>query len=215
MKKGENVRLRSDGRFEARYIKSRDSTGKIKYGYCYGQTYDEAVEKREYQLKKIQKPKKLNLLILGAGVHGDDVYEISKALRVFNRIDYLDDNPFKVNVIGKWKDAEKFLESYPVAIVAVADEDTRKEWTAKLQDIGFIIPTLIHPTAFIPEGIEIGIGTVICARVTVSVGTTIGNHCIITSGSIVPRKAVLPDWAYFETDKWTYHKEEYDIPQKQ
>ena len=30
MKKGDNIRLRADGRYEARYIKSRDENGKRK-----------------------------------------------------------------------------------------------------------------------------------------------------------------------------------------
>ncbi len=215
MKKGDNVRLRADGRYEARYVKSRDDSGKIKYGYCYGQTYEEAVEKREYQMQrqKTKKVKRLNLLILGAGVHGQDVYDIAKELRVFHKIEFLDDNPFRENVIGKWMDAERFLEDFSVAIVAVGDEDTRKEWTRKLIQIGFIIPTLIHPTAYIPEGTEIGMGTVIGARVTVSVGVSIGDNCIVTSGSIVPRKTTIPDWAYFEINEWTYHKEDYVIPE--
>lgn len=45
MSKGENIFKRRDGRWEARYIKCRDATGKIKYGFCYGKTYREAKEK--------------------------------------------------------------------------------------------------------------------------------------------------------------------------
>ena len=45
MAKGENIFKRKDGRWEARYIKSRDILGKIRYGYCYGKTYREAKEK--------------------------------------------------------------------------------------------------------------------------------------------------------------------------
>ena len=45
MSKGENIFKRRDGRWEARYIKCRDATGKIKYGFCYGKTYHEAKEK--------------------------------------------------------------------------------------------------------------------------------------------------------------------------
>lgn len=44
-KKGENIYKRKDNRWEARYIKSYTSDGKILYGYCYGQTYREAKEK--------------------------------------------------------------------------------------------------------------------------------------------------------------------------
>ena len=45
MKKGENIFKRQDGRWEARYIKGHEVSGKIKYGFCYGRTYQEAKEK--------------------------------------------------------------------------------------------------------------------------------------------------------------------------
>ena len=45
MSKGENIFKRKDGRWEARYVKGRDLSGKIKYGFCYGKTYREAKEK--------------------------------------------------------------------------------------------------------------------------------------------------------------------------
>ena len=35
MKKGENIFKRKDGRWEARYIKGYELSGKIKYGFCY------------------------------------------------------------------------------------------------------------------------------------------------------------------------------------
>ena len=36
MAKGENIFHRKDGRWEARYIKGYELSGKIKYGFCYG-----------------------------------------------------------------------------------------------------------------------------------------------------------------------------------
>ena len=45
MAKGENIFKRKDGRWEARYIKGYQLSGKIKYGFCYGKTYREAKEK--------------------------------------------------------------------------------------------------------------------------------------------------------------------------
>lgn len=44
-KKGENIFKRKDGRWEARYVKGYELSGKIKYGFCYGKTYKEAKEK--------------------------------------------------------------------------------------------------------------------------------------------------------------------------
>ena len=45
-RKGENIRKRKDGRWEARYEKCRDKNGHIQYGYLYGHTYD-AVKKKK------------------------------------------------------------------------------------------------------------------------------------------------------------------------
>ena len=44
-RKGENIFKRKDGRWEARYIKGYELSGKIKYGFCYGKSYKEAKEK--------------------------------------------------------------------------------------------------------------------------------------------------------------------------
>lgn len=217
MKKGNNVRLRADGRFEARFIKSRDNDGKIKYGYCYGKTYEEAIEKREYLLNKASTKKrlKLNLLVLGAGAQGLEILDITKNLHIFNKVSFLDDNPSIDGIIGRWDDVEHFVDEYPVAIVAVADESTRMLWTKKLERTGFIIPTLVHPTAYVPDGVSIGVGSVICARSTISTGVVIGEGCIVTNGSTVPRKTIIPDWGYFDIDKCiTGYKEEYLIPKK-
>lgn len=45
MAKGENIFKRKDGRWEARYVKGYQPSGKIKYGFCYGKSYKEAKEK--------------------------------------------------------------------------------------------------------------------------------------------------------------------------
>lgn len=50
MRKGENIYLRKDGRWEGRYAKGRKSNGKLKYGYVYGRSYTE-VKQRLYPLK--------------------------------------------------------------------------------------------------------------------------------------------------------------------
>lgn len=46
-RKGENIFQRKDGRWEARYVKGHELSGKIKYGFCYGRTYKEAKTKVE------------------------------------------------------------------------------------------------------------------------------------------------------------------------
>lgn len=46
-RRGENIRKRKDGRWEARYKNGTDDNGKTVYGSVYGKTYREVKEKRE------------------------------------------------------------------------------------------------------------------------------------------------------------------------
>lgn len=46
-RKGENIYKRKDGRWEGRFIKKYDSTGKAKYGYVYAKSYKEVKSKLE------------------------------------------------------------------------------------------------------------------------------------------------------------------------
>lgn len=52
-KKGENIRKRKDGRWEARYRKGRKSDGSILYGYVYAAKYSEAKEKRDEAIRTL------------------------------------------------------------------------------------------------------------------------------------------------------------------
>lgn len=52
-RKGENIRKRKDGRWEARYIKYREPEGKIHYGSIYGKSYREVKDKRNRKISEL------------------------------------------------------------------------------------------------------------------------------------------------------------------
>jgi len=52
-----NIRLRSDGRYEARYLKGKDADGRVYHGSTYGATSEEAEENRKKQLEKLHEGK--------------------------------------------------------------------------------------------------------------------------------------------------------------
>lgn len=210
MRKGNNIRVRSDGRYEARYIKERDENGHIIYGYCYGKSFEEAERKRNNIVTETKKIKGMNLLILGAGTHGEEVYELAKTLRTFDNISFLDDFVQNDNVIGKWIEAKEKLNDYPIAIVAVGAASVRAEWQDKLADMGFIIPKLIHPTAIISVKSSIGAGSVICANAIVDVGARIGRGCIVSAGATVGRDAELADWEFLDNGESVLKKSRID-----
>ena len=95
MRRGDCIYQRKDGRWEARYIKGYDEvTGKAVYRAVYGASREEAETKRAQILDLYPTPSKdniedyhpeLNLLILGAGSHGKNVYEIAEQLGVLGK----------------------------------------------------------------------------------------------------------------------------------
>ena len=203
MRTGLNIRKRKDGLYEARYIKGRTEEGRIVYGSVYGKTLEAAAAKRQAERDKMtvrnNPPRQAGLIILGAGSHGAEVKEIAKMLRVFGRIDFLDDDTSKEGVIGTWQDAAKFRESYGCAIVAVGNRKLREFWLSRLTEMGYVIPTLVHPTAVISESAQIGAGTVVCANATIGTNAKLGVGCIISSSVTVARGATVEDWSHIDT----------------
>ena len=195
MRVGNNIRQRADGRFEARYEKGRGIDGKIIYGSCYGKTYEEAEQKRNSITGAVLPIKEMNLLILGAGEHGQEVKELAEGLRVFRRIAFLDDNKTD-GVLGTCSNPETFIGDFGIAIPAVGDSILREKWMRHLIRTGFIIPTLVHPSAVVSQNAEIGTGSVICAGATIGTGSKLGMGCIIDSGVVVGRNKTFPDWTY-------------------
>lgn len=199
MRTGANIRLRNDGRFEARYEKARTPDGKIVYGYRYGKTYAEAEEKKNKALAELSKQvhvRQMNLLILGAGGQGQVVKELAQDVRAFNKIAFLDDDPNNPYAVDICDNCAKYVNEYPIAIPSVGNNALRQKWIEMLVQYGFILPTLVHSTATVSPSAEIGYGTVVEAKVTVSANAKIGVGCIISSGAIIERNASVSDGAH-------------------
>lgn len=130
------------------------------------------------------------LLIIGAGGHGKVVKEIAEALGYTN-IAFLDDN--SPEAIGKIADSKAFVNQFQEAFVGIGNNKFRGELLARLEQEGFTIPVLIHPTAYVSKSAVIGKGTVVEPMAIVNANSKIGIGCIISVGSIVDHDAILED----------------------
>lgn len=198
MRTGDNIRQRSDGRYEARYIKRRDPSGRAVYASCYGRTYEEVARKREEALRRSIRVREMKLLILGAGSHGQEVRELAQRLNVFREIAFLDDDPTKAGVLGPCAGLDRWVEEWPVAIPAVGNRALRMRWLRDLAGAGFVLPVLIHPDATVSSSASLGSGTVVCARAAVGSGAEIGAGCIISSAATIDRYVALPDGTHVD-----------------
>ena len=104
-----------------------------------------------------------NLLILGAGQHGQVVKEIAESMNFFDKIDYLDDN--SNHAIGKFNDYEKYKDKYNYAFVAIGNTKLRMEWIEKLENAGYILKNIIHKTAIVSNSTKLENGIVVEAAI--------------------------------------------------
>ena len=189
------VYQRKDGRWEARYKKGVSSEGKTLYGAVYGNTREDVLKRRSLitgapETAEIGRSTEMNLLILGAGTHGREVYEIAESLHLFQKICFLDDMAKGANIIGKCRDAVQFRKEYPCAIIAIGDNRIRKKYAKLLQDCGFLTPSIVSPEASVSNKSKIGKGTVILAQARAG-EAEIGEYCILSSSSLVNSGAAV------------------------
>ena len=192
---------RKDGRWEARYVKGISEDGKVQYGYLYGNSEQEVTKRRRNILGESGKhptiPKKLNLLILGAGSHGRNIKEIADSLRIFNKISFLDDNVTGEDIIGTCKEAIKFRNEYICAFVAVGDNKRRKMLAEFLKARNFITPSIIATSANVSPNAVIGDGVAIMPNSTVN-ESVIGDFCILASNSLVNNGTTIGKFSHID-----------------
>ena len=136
----------------------------------------------------------MRLIIIGASGHGRVVADIAK--RTYEEIVFLDNDPGLKECAG-----------YPVigpdvmvkelkgdVFVAIGNAEIRKRLMER--DKNRVFPVLIHPSAVIADGVEIGGGSVVMAGVVINPGSRIGKGCIINTGSIVDHDCEIGDYSH-------------------
>jgi len=194
----ERVYLRKNGKWEARYIVGKTKSGHTKYRSVFGDTKEEAIARRDEVLGRVlddeYSPSKLNVLILGAGSFGREVKEVLEKIRLFNRIDFLDDFATGEDIRGKCEDAKAYKQGYPCAFVAIGDNEIRKKYAHMLLKEGFYIPTIISPDAIVSSKAKIGMGTMIFASANVG-AAEVGHFCLVQANGLVSADASVGNFS--------------------
>lgn len=140
------------------------------------------------------------LLILGAGGHGRVVQEVALSMicndgkSVYEAVDFLDDNA--ETAIGKIADLEKLKNDYDSVFCGIGDNGIRKRLHDQARALGFSIPVLIHPTAYISPTSVIEFGTVVEPKAIVNTNAVVHSGCIISVGAIVDHDTYIGEFAH-------------------
>ncbi|WP_454722536.1 MULTISPECIES: NeuD/PglB/VioB family sugar acetyltransferase [Cupriavidus] len=143
-----------------------------------------------------------SLLIVGAGGHGRSVAEAVLGSHAFDLVGFVDDAApglakiWDWPVIGTTASLERYRSQADAAIVAIGNNALREALFDRLADLGFELPTVIHPSAVVSPRAIIGRGGAIMARAVVGTEAHLGAGVIVNSGAVVDHHCHVGDFGH-------------------
>lgn len=142
------------------------------------------------------------LWVIGSSGHAKVVIDTVRAAGRFDVVGVLDDQPDQreKRVLGVRVHCDASIDSIrrlgvENAIIAVGSNRIRADISRRLDD-KFNWATIIHPTAYVAEGVKIGNGTIVMAGAIVQPESTIGNHVIVNTGASIDHDGVVGDYVH-------------------
>ena len=86
-----------------------------------------------------------------------------------------------------------------IAVGQICSSDTRVRLYQQAVDLGFRLPAIIAPTAYVSSHASIGAGTIVMHGAIVNAGAKVGNNCIINTRALVEHDAVVEDHCHIST----------------
>jgi len=142
------------------------------------------------------------IVIIGYGGHAKSVVDSIKSTQSYEIVGYTDveDKNRDLPYLGTDERLKLIFYSGVKNVVFglgyMGKSTLRDKLFFLAKNIGFVIPTIIDPSAVIADDVRIGEGTFIGKYVVVNAGSCIGKMCIINTGSIVEHENQVGDFTH-------------------
>jgi len=145
------------------------------------------------------------IILVGGGGHCKSCIDVIENENKYKIIGIIDK---KKNFLLNYK---VFAESYLnkkliknnyafVTVGQIKNYKVRVKLFNKLKDLGFKIPSIISPSAYISKHAIIGHGTIVMHGAIINAGAVIGNNCIINTNSLIEHDVVIGDHTHISTE---------------
>jgi sugar O-acyltransferase (sialic acid O-acetyltransferase NeuD family) len=153
----------------------------------------------------MSKPK---IILIGAGGHAQacidvieqhDKYEIAGLVSLAREIHT---QHLGYPVIAEDSNLSELAKKYQFALIAVGQiqtPDHRMRLYDLAAELGFQLPTIIAPSAYVSNHATIGSGTIVMHGAIVNAGARVGMNCIINTHSLVEHGATVEDHCHIST----------------
>ncbi len=151
---------------------------------------------------------KEKILLIGGGGHCRsviDVIELENKYEIAGIIDkkeLIGNDVLGYRIIACDDDLEELFNKYKNAVVTVGQvksNEVRVKLFKKLKDIGYMLPVIISPLAYISKHAFIDEGTVIMHQVLINSNVKIGKNCIINTKALIEHDSVVEDNCHIST----------------
>lgn len=150
------------------------------------------------------------ILLIGGGGHCRsciDVIESEGKYKIAGIIDNIlhDSNTKEVlgyPILGKDEDLKKLKNKYDYVLVTIGQIKTpspRIKLYNKLKELGYILPTIISPLAYIAKNVTIFEGTIIMHHALLNTSSKIGKMCIINTKALIEHDCIVHDFCHIST----------------
>jgi sugar O-acyltransferase (sialic acid O-acetyltransferase NeuD family) len=148
------------------------------------------------------------MLVIGAGGHSRSCIDVIERhggyeiIGLIGRAEEVGSYLLNYRVIGCDNDLPSLMRPGLCALVSVGQisaNRVRQVLFEHLLQIGFELPVVVSPLAYISPHAEIGVGSIVMHHATISAGVKVGNNCIINSGAIVEHDCHVSDHCHVST----------------
>jgi sugar O-acyltransferase (sialic acid O-acetyltransferase NeuD family) len=145
-----------------------------------------------------------NIILLGGGGHcksSIDVIEKENKFKIVGIFDKKKKKIFKYKIFHEslLKNELKKKHYAIVTVGQIQNYEIRVNLFNKLLDLGFKIPKIISPLAYVSKHAYIGKGTIIMHGAIINAGSVIGKNCIINTNSLVEHDVLIGDHTHIST----------------
>jgi NDP-sugar pyrophosphorylase family protein len=105
-------------------------------------------------------------------------------------------------VIGTDADLPELAKNIPYALITLGQIKTpehRIRLYQQVVELGFQLPTIIAPSAYVSRHASLGAGTIVMHSAIVNAGARVGENCIINTRALLEHDATVADHCHIST----------------
>ena len=144
-----------------------------------------------------------NLIILGAGGMGREIYELATQCKGYNKdyqtVGFLDDDLKVLNSFSGYPSILARIKDYSpkendIFICSIGDTKKKKVSIGKIVEKGGVFISLIHPSVHIGKNSTVGIGSILLKDAFIGADCKLGDHVLIQIAAVIGHDASVGNY---------------------